>query len=210
MLDEGLLDVPPLADGSPSPVTGAFALHITSTIPTGMVATKGGATMAAADTFDIVVKGAGGHASEPFRTVDPIPIACEIVQALQLMVTRRVDIFDPAVVTVGQITAGTTNNIIPETADDRRHHPHGQRAHADDGARQHPPRRREGRRGPRRHGRARGDPRLPGHVEQRRVRRLHPRRRPRRARRRPTCTGCPTRSWAPRTSRTSCSACPAR
>jgi amidohydrolase len=116
MLEEGLLDVPPLADGTESPVTGAFALHITSTIPTGMVATKGGPAMASADTFHIVVKGAGGHASEPFRTVDPIPIACEIVQALQTMITRRVDIFDPAVVTVGQITAGTTNNIIPETA----------------------------------------------------------------------------------------------
>lgn len=116
MLEEGLLDVPPLADGTESPVTGAFALHITSTIPTGMVATKGGPAMASADTFQILVKGAGGHASEPFRTVDPIPIACEIVQALQTMVTRRIDIFDPAVVTVGQITAGTTNNIIPETA----------------------------------------------------------------------------------------------
>ncbi len=116
MLEEGLLDVPPLADGTESPVTGAFALHITSTLPTGMVATKGGPAMAAADRFEIIVRGAGGHASEPFRTVDPIPIACEIVQALQTMVTRRVDIFDPAVVTVGQITAGTTNNIIPETA----------------------------------------------------------------------------------------------
>ncbi|HZI44748.1 MAG TPA: M20 family metallopeptidase, partial [Ilumatobacter sp.] len=116
MLEEGLLDVPPLADGSPSPVTGAFALHITSTLPTGAVATKGGPAMAAADTFQIVVHGSGGHASEPFRAVDPIPIACEIVQALQLMVTRRIDIFDPAVVTVGQITAGTTSNIIPETA----------------------------------------------------------------------------------------------
>jgi amidohydrolase len=116
MLDEGLLDLPPLADGTASPVTGAFALHITSTLPSGSVSTKGGATMASADRFEIVVKGAGGHASEPFRTIDPIPIACEIVQALQLMITRRVDIFDPAVVTVGQITAGTTNNIIPETA----------------------------------------------------------------------------------------------
>ena len=104
MLEEGLLDVPPLADGTESPVTGAFALHITSTIPTGMVATKGGPTMASADTFHILVKGAGGHASEPFRTIDPIPIACEIVQALQTMITRRIDIFDPAVVTVGQIT----------------------------------------------------------------------------------------------------------
>ncbi|MGA1052164.1 MAG: M20 metallopeptidase family protein, partial [Ilumatobacteraceae bacterium] len=116
MLDEGLLDLPPLADGTPSPVTGAFALHITSTIPTGMVAAKPGPTMASADRFEILVKGAGGHASEPFRTIDPIPIACEIVQALQTMITRRVDIWDPAVVTVGQITAGTTNNIIPETA----------------------------------------------------------------------------------------------
>jgi amidohydrolase len=116
MLDEGLLDLPSLADGSPSPVTGAFALHITSTLPSGAVSAKGGPTMASADRFEIVVKGAGGHASEPFRTIDPIPIACEIVQALQSMVTRRVDIFDPAVVTVGQIIAGTTNNIIPETA----------------------------------------------------------------------------------------------
>jgi len=117
MLEEGLLDVPPLADGTDSPVTGAFALHITSTIPTGMVATRGGACMASADQFVIRVHGSGGHASEPFRTVDPIPIACEIVQALQLMITRRIDVFDPAVVTVGRIQAGTTNNIIPPLAE---------------------------------------------------------------------------------------------
>ncbi len=117
MLEEGLLDVGPLADGTPSPVTGAFALHITSSLPTGWVATRGGACMASADRFVINVRGSGGHASEPFRTVDPIPIACEIVQQLQVMVTRRLDVFDPAVVTVGRITAGTTNNIIPETAE---------------------------------------------------------------------------------------------
>lgn len=117
MLEEGLLDVPPLADGTESPVTGAFALHITSTIPTGMVATRGGACMASADQFMIRVHGEGGHASEPFRTIDPVPIACEIVQALQLMVTRRIDVFDPAVVTVGRIQAGTTNNIIPHVAE---------------------------------------------------------------------------------------------
>jgi hippurate hydrolase len=117
MLEEGLLDVPPLADGTESPVTGAFALHITSTIPTGMVATRGGACMASADRFVIRVHGSGGHASEPFRTVDPVPIACEIVMALQSMVTRRIDVFDPAVVTVGRIHAGTTNNIIPPLAE---------------------------------------------------------------------------------------------
>jgi hippurate hydrolase len=72
--------------------------------------------MAAADTMFITVKGRGGHASEPYRALDPIPIACEIVQALQTMITRRIDVFDPAVVTVGRIVAGTVNNIIPETA----------------------------------------------------------------------------------------------
>ncbi len=117
MLDEGLLDVPPLGDGTESPVTGAFALHITSTISTGIVATKGGPILASADEFVIRVHGAGGHASAPFHAVDPVPIACEIVLALQSMITRRIDTFDPAVVTVGQIHAGTRNNIIPPLAE---------------------------------------------------------------------------------------------
>ena len=117
MLDEGLLDVAPLADGTPSPVTGAFALHITSTLPTGWVSSRGGPIMASADRFIIDVVGRGGHASEPFRALDPIPIACEIVQAIQMMVTRSIDVFDPSVVTVGRISAGTTNNVIPETAE---------------------------------------------------------------------------------------------
>jgi hippurate hydrolase len=116
MLDEGLLDVPALADGTPSPVTGAFALHITSSLPSGWLSARGGPTMASADTLLIDITGRGGHASEPFRALDPIPVACEIVQALQTMVTRTIDVFDPSVVTVGRITAGTTNNIIPETA----------------------------------------------------------------------------------------------
>ena len=117
MLEEGLLDIPPLGDGSASPVTGAFALHISAAIPTGRVALKGGPMMASADRMLITVKGKGGHASEPFRTLDPIPVACEIVQALQTRVTRRIDVFDPSVVTVGRISAGTTNNIIPEIAE---------------------------------------------------------------------------------------------
>lgn len=117
MLDEGLLDLPALDDGTQSPVTGAFALHITSVLPTGMVATRGGPCMAAADEFLITVHGAGGHASTPHLSLDPVPIACEIVQALQLMVTRRIDVFDPAVLTVGRIEAGTTNNIIPPMAE---------------------------------------------------------------------------------------------
>jgi amidohydrolase len=116
MLDEGLLDVPDLADGAPSPVTGAFALHITSALPSGWLSTRRGSLMASADKVLITVTGKGGHASEPHRTLDPIPVACEMVQALQIMVTRSIDVFDPAVVTIGKIAAGTTNNIIPETA----------------------------------------------------------------------------------------------
>jgi hippurate hydrolase len=117
MLEEGLLDLPARADGAESPVTAAYALHITSALPTGWVSCRSGSIMAAADTMFITVKGRGGHASEPYRALDPIPIACEIVQALQTMVTRRIDVFDPTVVTVGKIVAGTVNNIIPETAE---------------------------------------------------------------------------------------------
>jgi hippurate hydrolase len=116
MLQEGLLDVAPLANGTPSPVTGAFALHITSALPVGMVSTRGGALMASSDHLLITVHGRGGHASEPHRALDPIPVACEIVQAMQMMVTRSIDVFDPSIITVGRITAGTTNNVIPETA----------------------------------------------------------------------------------------------
>ncbi|RLE20091.1 MAG: amidohydrolase [Actinobacteria bacterium] len=117
MLDEGLLDVPDLSDGSSSPVDAAFALHITSALPSGWVSTRGGPIMASADTLSIKVIGRGGHASEPHRALDPIPVACEIVQALQTMITRSIDVFDPAVVTVGRITAGTTSNVIPEVAE---------------------------------------------------------------------------------------------
>ncbi len=117
MIDEGLLHPADRADGSPSPITGAFALHITSSMPAGWVATKRGSVMASADQLRITVTGRGGHASEPHRALDPIPVACEIVQALQTMVTRSIDVFDPAVVTVARITSGTTNNVIPERAE---------------------------------------------------------------------------------------------
>jgi hippurate hydrolase len=72
--------------------------------------------MASSDVISITVRGAGGHASEPHLAVDPITVAAEIILGLQTMVTRRVDPFDPAVITIANVVAGTTNNIIPETA----------------------------------------------------------------------------------------------
>ena len=114
MLDEGLLAT---ATAGASPVSLAFALHQTPTIPTGMIATRGRSLMASTDGLHVTVRGRGGHASMPHHALDPIPVACEIVLALQAMVTRRVDAFDPAVVTVAKIRSGTTTNVIPETAE---------------------------------------------------------------------------------------------
>jgi amidohydrolase len=107
MLEDGLID--PLPDA-------AFALHIMPNAPRGVFTGRAGPLLASSDVLSITVKGAGGHASMPHDAVDPIPVACEIVSAIQTMVTRKVSVFDPAVVTIAKIAAGTTNNIIPETA----------------------------------------------------------------------------------------------
>ena len=72
--------------------------------------------MAAADEVHVTIRGAGGHGSAPHRTKDPVPVACEVVLALQTAVTRRFDIFDPVVLTVGRVAAGTKDNIIPDDA----------------------------------------------------------------------------------------------
>jgi amidohydrolase len=107
MIEDGLLDPAPDA---------AFALHISPNIPTGVFAGRAGPLLAAADRFEIAISGKGGHASAPHDALDPIPVACEIVMAIQAMVTRTVPAFDPVVITVGRIEAGTTNNVIPERA----------------------------------------------------------------------------------------------
>jgi hippurate hydrolase len=113
MLEEGLLET---AGHGAAPVSMAFAIHQSPSIPSGMVASKGRSIMASADEFQITVRGRGGHASMPHQAADPIPVAAEIITAIQAMVTRRVDAFDPAVVTVAKLRAGTTTNVIPETA----------------------------------------------------------------------------------------------
>lgn len=108
MLEDGLL-------GDPLP-EAAFALHIMPNAPHGVFAGRAGPLMAAADQFDIVVTGQGGHASMPHDARDPVPPACEIVGALQAMVTRRFNAADAVVVTVTQLQAGTAHNVIPDRA----------------------------------------------------------------------------------------------
>ena len=112
MIAEGLLDA------AGRPVDAAYALHVASSeYPNGQWFARPGPLFAAADEVRIRVVGAGGHGSSPHRAKDPIPVACEIVTALQAMVTRGFDVFDPVVVTVGRIAGGTKENIIPDTAE---------------------------------------------------------------------------------------------
>ncbi len=84
-------------------------------LTSGLVACRAGTMMASCDEFCITITGRGGHASMPHDATDPVPVVCEIVTALQAMVTRVLPAFDPAVLTVTRITAGTAFNVIPET-----------------------------------------------------------------------------------------------
>jgi amidohydrolase len=110
MIEDGLLDADPKPDA-------AFALHIWPSIEAGAILGRPGPMMASADYWAITVKGRGGHASMPHDAVDPVPVAFEIGLALQTMVTRHIDIFDPVVLTCAKVIAGTANNVIPETAE---------------------------------------------------------------------------------------------
>lgn len=110
MIEDGLIDRHPKPDG-------AFAIHITPNVPSGVFTSREGAFMASADVVNIRVVGKGGHASMPHMALDPMPIACEIVMALQAFVTRRINAFDPVILTIARITGGTTNNVIPEAVE---------------------------------------------------------------------------------------------
>ena len=97
-------------------VAAVFALHLWPGFPLGTAATKAGPIMAAADAFEMTIRGSGGHGAFPHLTADAITMAAQIVTALQTVVSREVDPVEPAVVTVGEIGAGSAFNIIPEKA----------------------------------------------------------------------------------------------
>jgi amidohydrolase len=111
MINEGVLNA-----AGERPVA-AYGLHVSSNkLPGGMFSTRPGPMLAAADQITVTVHGRGGHASQPHRAADPIPVACEMVIALQTLVTRKFDVFDPVVITVGSFHAGITDNVIPDHA----------------------------------------------------------------------------------------------
>lgn len=111
MLAEGLLDV-----SGERPVA-AYALHVAANrLPRGLFASRPGPATAASDGLEVTFRGRGGHGSAPHKALDPIPALCEAVTALQTFVTRRFDVFDPVVLTVGAIRGGTKANVIPGDA----------------------------------------------------------------------------------------------
>jgi amidohydrolase len=110
MIEEGVLGA------AGQPLTAAYAVHVTPAWPGRVFATRPGPILAAVDVLEVTVRGRGGHASAPHRAHDPVPAACEMVTALQALVTRRFDVFDPVVLTVGLLRAGTSPFAVPDSA----------------------------------------------------------------------------------------------
>lgn len=104
MVEEGALDG----------VDAVFGLHVDPQHDVGHVATRPGPMMAAADMFVLTVRGSGGHAARPQSTVDPIALAGLVIQAVQQVVSRRINPIEAGVITIGTIHGGTVNNVIPD------------------------------------------------------------------------------------------------
>lgn len=111
MMDEGVLEA------SGTRVSAALALHVFSAEhPSGQVFSRPGPMMASSASVDVVVRGRGGHGSMPHLAQDPIAACAEMVTSLYAMVARDFDAFDPLVLTVGVVQAGTRRNVIPSEA----------------------------------------------------------------------------------------------
>jgi amidohydrolase len=108
MIAAGVLDNPRVEE--------VYGLHLTTQMPVGQVNVRPGPSMASADFFDVEVQGKGGHGAYPHLSIDPITVAASILLGMQNLVSREIAAQEPAVLTVGQIVAGTKHNIIPVTA----------------------------------------------------------------------------------------------
>ena len=104
MVDEGALD-----DPVPEAV---IALHVASEYPTGTIALRAGPNTASDDTLRIVIRGQGGHAAYPYLAIDPIPVAAQVITAVQQLITREVNPVHPVVCSFGSIAGGTRHNVI--------------------------------------------------------------------------------------------------
>jgi amidohydrolase len=105
MVEEGALDG----------LDAIFGLHVDAFNDTGCVSTRPGPMMASADKFAVTVIGSGGHAARPQNTIDPIALSAHVINAIQQVVSRRLNALEPGVITIGTIHGGTVNNVIPDT-----------------------------------------------------------------------------------------------
>lgn len=94
-------------------IDAAFAIHLWQGVEAGKVSVEAGPRMAAADFFEIKIKGKGGHGSMPHECVDACVVAASIVMNLQSLVSRGVNPLDTLVLTIGKIDVGTRFNVIP-------------------------------------------------------------------------------------------------
>ena len=102
-------------EGALAGLDAVFGIHVDPTKDVGVIATRSGPLMAAADEFELTVRGYGGHAARPQAANDPIVLAAHVIQAIQQVISRRLNPLEPGVITIGQIHGGTVNNVIPDT-----------------------------------------------------------------------------------------------
>jgi amidohydrolase len=107
---------PMIEQGAMQGVDALIGLHLISDIPCGHIGIRSGEVFASADSFVLTVHGQGGHAASPHEAIDPIVISAQLISALQTLISRESSPFRPAIVTIGELKAGTTFNIIPTSA----------------------------------------------------------------------------------------------
>jgi amidohydrolase len=116
--DEGVSGAPRMIeDGAMEGVQAVLALHVDSFLPVGDVVAEGGPVSAGVDTLYAGILGQGGHGASPHRVVDPIYLAGHVILALHGIISRRLNPFDPAVVSIGSVRGGEVENVIPERVD---------------------------------------------------------------------------------------------
>lgn len=108
MIDEGVLENPV--------VDYALGCHMWPNIPEGTIGVRSGPLLGAMFRFDITIKGKGGHGAMPHQCVDALETGCQVVGALQRIVSRKSDPLSPSVITIGSFHSGTVANVIPDTA----------------------------------------------------------------------------------------------
>ncbi len=97
-------------------IDAIFGIHLWQGLEKGKIGLTHGPMMASIDDFEIDIKGYGGHGSMPHETIDPIYIASSLIQAFQSIISRSINPIEAGVITVGNVQAGTTYNIIPDSA----------------------------------------------------------------------------------------------